>query len=384
MAKNLDKCRAQAKHHEHKLHVAEANRLLPRTQRWVCGAAIVNAYDRLVDARQKANKGKVHGWAALNRGGLTRRFWVVKRPGDSGLRKGAKVFRKRLVRELEARGATFRNITTPSNQDIRDALSTMARFVAEVHHPDQYGFVAQRDCVESAAKHVNARTLFLVDIENAFDQVTRPEVEDILHRVFLIKRAKARLISELCVTTYEGEDPLAKHLYQGNPMAPALFNVRALRAVERLHRLCAGHGLTLTVYADDICISSDTWDHFTKRFQRAVYAIIRECGLRVNPDKCKVVRVDARKVGHYDITGLTVDFDPHTGVPYVRPLHRRRVLAKARYISYLRSRGIELSLEERRDGGYKSLVDVERGLTLWAERQPDPGEYPQARLPLIS
>lgn len=381
MAMNLDKC--DYRHIKHDMHhVVVANRLLSRSERWAMGAMLVNRLQRLADERTRALKGKSKGMAAINKGGLTRRFWVVKKPGDSGLRKGSKVFSRALHDELEAKGATFRNITTPAYKSEREALSDMAKAIGSLHHPAQYGFVPQRDCVESAARHVNAKTLFLLDFENAFDQVTKAEVEDILHRVFLINARTARNIAELCVTTYEGEDPLRKHLYQGNPMPPALFNVRALWAVERLSRLCDKHGLTLTVYADDVCISSDTWDHFTKGFQRTVYRIIRECGLQVNEAKCKVVRVDARKLGHYDITGLTVDFDPETGVPYVRPLHRRRVLKKADHIAFLRSRGIELSLEERKDGGLKSLEDVERGLRLWAERQPDSGDYPQVRLPL--
>ena len=164
-------------------------------------------------------------------------------------------------------------------------------------------------------------------------------------------------------------------------MAPVLFNIRALWMVERLHRLCEANRCVLSVYADDITISSERWDHFSHGFRKTVYRIIRECGLKVNPSKCKVRAVSPRKIGHHDITGLTVDYDPDTGVPYVRPLHRRLVLKKADYLKRVRESGAEFSNELARDGARKQLCMVENGLRLWAQRKGESGTSTQLALP---
>lgn len=376
---HLDKAHTGYRHD--KRHLKYVKGLYPRSERWAAGAALVTIYRDLVKAREQAHKGRHRGWTAISKGGMTREMWVVKKGGSSGLRKGQQVHVRAMVEHAEEQGATFRNIRFPANRDTMDALKRMARAIGSFHHGSQYGFVPQRDCVASAARHQWAKVVFLLDIENAFDQIGVGEVYDILHDVFLVNSEEAWFIARLCTSD-------TGHLYQGNPMAPALFNIRAMWMAERLSRLASGNGLTFTMYADDLAISSDSWTHVSHGLRKTVARIIGECGLRVNERKCRVCQVSPRKVGHYDITGLTVDFERvdngcgTTWWPVVRPLHRKRVLSKAQLFEYLRSRGIVLSHELAKNGERKQLVCVQRGLEGWGHRKPDPGDYPQARLPL--
>lgn len=352
------------------LHIRYAQQLVPRDKRHSIGAQLVR-FSRLLLAEVDRTRSPRYSSAvsSLLAGGLTREMWVLKKP-FGGMRRGDKVVSRRKYEQMEQAGASFRRVRFPRNPQVKKYLAYMARVMAEVHHEDQFGFVPRRDCVGSAQRHVYARTAFLLDIENAFDQISQREVEEILHRVFLVNRRDAGLIAMLSCHDY--------HLYQGSPIAPVLFNVRALWMTERLHRLAAKTGMNLSVYADDLTLSHNQWRYMGRGLQRTVYRIIRECGLKVNESKCKVCQVSPMKIGHYDITGLTVDYDV-TGIPYVRPLHRRRTWQKAEYIGYLRSKGIVLSKEMAKDGHLKDLMMVEKGLRGWAKRRGSP-EEPQLML----
>lgn len=352
------------------LHIRYAQQQFPRELRHSIGAKMVRILRTLldeVDSQRSPRYGSA--MSSLHAGGLTREMWVLKKP-FRGMRRGEKVASRKRFEALEREGAEFRRVRFPRNPSVKRALSKMAKWMADVHHDDQFGFVPSRDCVGSAQRHAYARTVFLLDIENAFDQISQREVEEILHRVFLINRREAGQIAILSCHNFR--------LYQGSPIAPVIFNIRAMWMTERLHRLARSTGMNLSVYADDLTLSHNQWRYMGRGLQRTVYRIIRECGLKVNEGKCKVCQVSPLKIGHYDITGLTVDFDEN-GLPYVRPLHRKRTWDKAEYIGYLRAKGIIFSNELTKKGERKELTMVEKGLRGWAERRGSPTE-PQLML----
>lgn len=306
-------------------HIAYANSTVPRGERWAMGAALVNSYRRIIRGREDACKGKYRGEAALNRGGLTRQLWVVEKPGSTGLQQGTVVKRAALAQRLESDcGAVFREATVPTVGSVAKELLSMAKTIRHVHHPMQYSSGTQRACAEGAMLHSGARVILMIDLGNAFHQVRVTEVADILREVFMVKGWTARRMANLF--SMRGRESPERCMYRGNPVCTALFDIRTLWCVERLGRLCEANGLVLTMHADDLCISSGAWTHFSKGFRRSVCRIIRECGLRVDPCDFRVRAVDARKLGRCDITGIAVGFDGVTRAPYVRTLHRRRVL----------------------------------------------------------
>ena len=347
-----------------------AKKLLSREKRHKIGAYLVMSMRKLANDKYEGHEQRFGSpWSALCAGGLTRQMWVLKKPFGNK-RRGDKVFSKAKYEYMLSQGAEFRLVRFPKDNKTKEALSLMAERVSVIHHDCQFGFIHERDCVKSAERHSYAKSLYLLDFENAFDQVTHLEVENIFKEVFLVNEVEANKLADLCC--YNG------HLYQGNPMAPALFNIRALECAERLDRLMKANGGVCTIYADDVTISHPWWGHFSKGFQRTILRIIHECGLEVNEKKCKLARVSPRKIGHYDITGLAIDFD-EIGLPYVRPLKRKQTLKKARFIDYLRSIGIEYSLELTKNGDRKDLMQVARGLYIWGYRR---GELEKPQLTL--
>lgn len=349
-------------------HIQTARGLMPREQRWKIGAQLVTILRNLQTSKQTKPG---NAYTVIMRGGTTRTMWVVKKPAG-GLRKGDKVRRKDQLEALKAQGATFREIHYSQSTDVHNALKAMAQCMQPLHHPQQYGFVAKRNCIDSAAIHAYARTVYLLDFENAFDQISVHQVAEILHKVFYVNMSDAYFIAEL--STHKG------HLYQGSPIAPVIFNIRAMWCVERLTRLCDSNGAKITVYADDVTISHQYWEHFSKGLRKTIQRIISECGLKVNPKKCKVRLVSPRKIGSFDITGLAIDYDPDTGLPFVRPLHRRRYHRKAYYLSYLVEQGVIFSNEVNARGEPKLLAPVAEGLANWAYTTGQPQADPQ--LPL--
>jgi len=293
---------------------------------------------------------------SLHRGGLTKSFHVVKEA--EGYRRGEKILDPELAQRIMEEGGRLRPIRCPRSSLVHNALKAMAQAI-DLHHEAQFGFIKDRNCVEGAFLHRKAKSVLTIDILDAFEQVTEREVRYILKHILDVNRIMATMIADL--TCYQGR------LYQGSPLAPALFNIRSLHAAERLTRLAAANGLICTIYADDITISSDKWSYFTRSFIKTVIRILAEEGLRVNKDKIHVTHQDPRTVGLTDITGLTIDYDDN-GQPFVRPIHRGKYTKKAAYLKYLYDTyGIEYSRECARDGTDKALVSVYQGLQNWSE-----------------
>lgn len=339
-----------------------ARRDFPKEQRSHQGAALARCWRDFMRQWDRP-------YRRLFMGGVTSHFWVVKQA--PGLRKGAKVFRPADAEQILEAGGRLRNIRTPRNRDLRDALKQAARYLV-VHHPIQYGFVEGRNCAQAASVHANARVVLTMDIESAFEQVTEDDVVDILHRLYDLNLDSARKMAE--VSCWH------RRLYQGSPIAPAMFNARAYSAAVRLEALARANGLKVTMYADDLCISSDRWTHFSKGFQKTVIRILAEEGLVVNPRKTRITRPSSRNVGSTVITGLTIDYDDVGAL--VRPAHRGRFAAKAGYLDWLiNARGIEWSRELARDGERKRLACVVSGLLNWVQVAARP---PAEQLPLYA
>lgn len=289
-------------------------------------------------------------------GGITSHFWVTKNDPAGEFRKGQKVFDPSKAQEILERGGRLRSIRTPRNRDLRAALSDMAKAMT-VHHEVQYGFVRKRSCVDSARLHAGAKSVLSLDVSNAFEQVTRADVQYLLHHLYDVNSADAAQIAEVSCWGHR--------LYQGSPIAPPLWNARIYAAAVRLQALARANGLTVTIYADDVTISSRTWQYFSKRFIRTVIKILREEGIDVNPRKTHVSHPSPNNVGSTVVTGLTVDYGEH-GEPLVRPVHRGRLVKKAYYLEWhIMYKNAVYSHEVAVDGAKKELTYVVGGILKW-------------------
>ncbi|MEP6640314.1 MAG: reverse transcriptase family protein [Gaiellales bacterium] len=99
------------------------------------------------------------------------------------------------------------------------------------------------------------------------------------------------------------------HLPQGGPTSPALANLCAYRLDCRLAGLADATGAVYSRYADDIALSGGRRLHASAaRVRRAVEAIARDEGFRVNPSKSQLMP----RAGRQRICGIVVNEHPNT------------------------------------------------------------------------
>ena len=154
---------------------------------------------------------------------------------------------------IPKKGKGFRKITAPDAELLsyqRSKLRTLESLwydiALEYEVEDiQHGFLPNRNCVTAAEKHIGYQTTISMDISDFFDSVTQDHIR--------------RFSNEF------GND---QHLYhaegyasQGFATSPILANIAIIPAIAELQssldQLLLGNPFALTVYADDITISTN-------------------------------------------------------------------------------------------------------------------------------
>jgi RNA-directed DNA polymerase len=150
-----------------------------------------------------------------------------------------------------------------------------------------YAFEKNKSIPVMAQMHVGKQIIVSVDIKDFFHSIKQSRVQELL-QVLGISEAPARTISELC--TYQAFVP------QGALTSPKLANlVTAMTFGPPLKQYCEENGLTLTIYADDVTISSTNPALNVAGILSFVTSTIRAAGFRVNHEKTKVMRATARQ-----------------------------------------------------------------------------------------
>lgn len=146
-----------------------------------------------------------------------------------------------------------------------------------------WAFEAGKSVPDMAELHTNKAVVLSVDIKNYFPSIHQNQIEQLLHQ-YNIQGAAARTLSELL--TYRFFVP------QGALTSPKLSNmVSANTFAEELNTFFTEKGLTFTVYADDITISSANrleMDTITEYLQK-IDNTLRQHGFRVNSRKTKIM-----------------------------------------------------------------------------------------------
>lgn len=128
--------------------------------------------------------------------------------------------------------------------------------------------------------HVDKRIVISLDLKDFFPSIH----QNLLQRIFEnqgIAPMPARTISELCTYKY--------FVPQGALTSPKISNiVTATTFGPRLKEYCDSNGLTLSVYADDITVSSET-EVDPSEVIKAITSIVEEYGFRINTQKTKVM-----------------------------------------------------------------------------------------------
>jgi retron-type reverse transcriptase len=132
-----------------------------------------------------------------------------------------------------------------------------------------------------AAMHVGKRLIISVDIKDFFHSIKQRHLLELFKSLGLGDKP-ATTLSEIC--TYKSFVP------QGALTSPKLSNLIAARTFGPLIKdYCDQRGFTLSIYADDITISMNSWTDQIPDILSEISRIISGFGFRVNPKKTKVM-----------------------------------------------------------------------------------------------
>jgi RNA-directed DNA polymerase len=185
-----------------------------------------------------------------------------------------------------------RRIYEPSKDLKRVQRLICKQLLQPLHLPDVlHGSVPGRSPRTNAQPHVGKPIVASLDIKDFYPSIRYDRV----YSLFLDLGCSpdvARLLTKL--TTYGG------HLAQGFPSSSAIANLILARIVPRVSKLCSDHGLTLTLYQDDLTISGG---HRIPDLLNLCSRILRQSGFDIKPSKTKVVHSGMRQ----EVTGWVVN-----------------------------------------------------------------------------
>jgi RNA-directed DNA polymerase len=145
-----------------------------------------------------------------------------------------------------------------------------------------YAFERDKSIPKMAVKHVNKAIIISMDIKEFFHTIKQNQVMLLLQSLG-IGAMPARTLSELC--TFKAFVP------QGALTSPKLSNIVAARTFgPQIKAYCEGKGLTLTIYADDITVSTDDPSLNVGEVISSITTLVTQNGFRVNTRKTKVMR----------------------------------------------------------------------------------------------
>ena len=220
---------------------------------------------------------------------------------------------------------------------------------------------------EMAYRHVGAKTVICLDIQDFFHSITDEHIRDAMYQRFgskLNPQFVEYIISVVCHTKYEyvnGTLQAVKNLLitpQGAVTSPVISNIVFYHIDNKIQTFAKYHGLTYTRYADDIIISSRRTlsDSEIENIISVIKNMVeysdrkskRQTGFRINREKTKIYKYGHRKL----VCGLVVN-DKTVSVP---KKYRRQVRAE-----------IHTVLEAVKNGKHidSETIDKLRGKVQW-------------------
>ena len=144
-----------------------------------------------------------------------------------------------------------------------------------------YAFEKNRNIPEMAAKHVGKHCIISLDIKDFFPSIKQHTLKSIIERLGVAEHP-ARTISELI--TYKAFVP------QGALTSPKVSNlVTSVTFGPEVSEYCTEHGFEMTIYADDITISTNNTGVNAKEVINTITAIVAGHGFRINRKKTKIM-----------------------------------------------------------------------------------------------
>jgi len=158
----------------------------------------------------------------------------------------------------------------------------------KVEVPDYiHAFEKDRSIPEMAAQHINKFVVISLDLKDYFGSIKQSHLNVMFNRLGFSDGA-ATTLSEVC--TYKSFVP------QGALTSPKISNIITMLTFgPKVKEFCDAHGLTLTIFADDITISSTrklTGENGTLSVTQVIQTIkgyLEEFRFKLNREKIKVM-----------------------------------------------------------------------------------------------
>lgn len=162
--------------------------------------------------------------------------------------------------------------------------------------PRLYGFMAQRGThhclLELYTRLSPTSVVAFIDLKSAFDIANREVILDQLVsfgvRGNLLRWIRSYLSNRTARVLFKGSCSTSKSFDLGTPqggvLSPFLFNVLMHRLISLLPDIA---GTSITCYADDICIHSNSSQDL-QRFLYAFYTSSTSCGFVISPEKSRI------------------------------------------------------------------------------------------------
>ena len=192
---------------------------------------------------------------------------------------------------LRKKGASgsLRKLHNPDGLMRAVQLRILNKILEKVEIPEYvYAFERGKNIPDMAQHHVGKGTVISLDIKDFFTSIKQRQLQELFGGLGFGDKP-ARTLSELC--TYESFVP------QGAITSPKISNIITAHTFGPvLKEYCDQHGFTLTIYADDITISSDNDIVKEAGYGAAmeivsyVSQLVRGFGFVINRKKTKVMR----------------------------------------------------------------------------------------------
>ena len=158
-------------------------------------------------------------------------------------------------------------------------------------HESIHSYRRKRDTISNAFVHVGNPILVKLDIKDFFPSIRPNNV----YKMFMEKGCSssvAKLLTTL--TTFKNQLP------QGPPTSPGIANQVLAPLARRMSGVCVQHGLALSVFGDDICVSGSKR---AAQVRHLLGRIVESEGFALNLEKSGVRKAGEKKT----VTGISVN-----------------------------------------------------------------------------
>lgn len=256
-------------------------------------------------------------------------FWVVKNAPCK--QKGDIVFAREHAELLRKNPESkFRDIYC-FNKQTRKATRLLVSAMEKFNKiPSQFGFKEHLG-VHNAFASIKAggEFRFYVDLENAFCQITRQQIFWLFHKSLGLSSTKADWLADrMCDSS--------GHLFQGNSLAPQIFNLLSSTMNKVLNKHLKPLGITVSQYADDLTFSSHKPISLSTR--KWIIRLICLTGWKANFEKCEYRKEKAHFKQSLGIVEIR-----HRGIFAVNQRRMRKLLNYLRHIERKYTKTLKLT-----------------------------------------